>query len=80
MFLWLVDQDWCETIQEQMWGSTSLGRDGTFSYLKETVFVVGEHLDLSEVDSVMESSFKILVLHMFTSTLVRFDVFSTMSS
>ena len=25
-FLWLVKQDWCETILEQMWGSRSLGR------------------------------------------------------
>ena len=35
VFLWLVEQDWCDTILEQMWGSTSLGRDGVFSYLKE---------------------------------------------
>ena len=31
VFLWLVEQDWCETILEQMWGSTSLGRGGAFS-------------------------------------------------
>ena len=35
VFLWLVEQDWCETIPEQMWGSTSLGRGGAFSDLKE---------------------------------------------
>ena len=35
VFLWLVEQDWCETIAEQMWGSTSLGRGGAFSELKE---------------------------------------------
>ena len=35
VFLWLVEQDWCETIPEQMWGSTSLGRGGAFSELKE---------------------------------------------
>ena len=35
VFLWLFEQDWCETILEQMWGSTSLGRGGAFSDLKE---------------------------------------------
>ena len=35
VFLWLVKQDWCETILEQMWGSASLGRGGVFSELKE---------------------------------------------
>ena len=35
VFLWLVQQDSCETILEQMWGSTSLGRGGAFSELKE---------------------------------------------
>ena len=35
VFLWLVEQDWCETILEPMWGSTSLGRGGVFSDLKE---------------------------------------------
>ena len=35
VFLWLVKQDWCEAILEQMWGSTSLGRGGAFSELKE---------------------------------------------
>ena len=34
VFLWLVMQDWCEAILEQMWGSTSLCR-GVFSELKE---------------------------------------------
>ena len=34
-FLWLVKQDWCEAILEPMWGSTSLGRGGIFSELKE---------------------------------------------
>ena len=33
--LWLVKQDLCETILEQMWGSTSLGRGSAFSELKE---------------------------------------------
>ena len=33
VFLWLVEQDWCETILEQMWGSTSLGRGGALSEL-----------------------------------------------
>ena len=31
----VVKQDWCEAILEQMWGSTSLGRGGAFSDLKE---------------------------------------------
>ena len=35
VFLWHVEQDWCETILEQMWGSTSLGRCGAFSELTE---------------------------------------------
>ena len=35
VFLWLVKQDWCEAILEQMWSSTSLGRGGVFSELKE---------------------------------------------
>ena len=35
VFLWLVKQDWCEAILEQMWCSTSLGRGGVFSELKE---------------------------------------------
>ena len=35
VFLWLVKQDWCEAILEQMWGSTSLCRGGVFSELKE---------------------------------------------
>ena len=35
VFLWLVKQDWCEAILEQMWGSTSLCRGGDFSELKE---------------------------------------------
>ena len=35
VFLWLVKQDWCEAILEQMWGSTSLDRGGVFSELKE---------------------------------------------
>ena len=35
VFLWLVKQDWCETILEHLWGSTSLGRGGDFSELKE---------------------------------------------
>ena len=33
VFPWLVEKNWCETILEQMWGLTSLGRDGTFSDL-----------------------------------------------
>ena len=35
VFLWLVKKDWCEAILEQMWGSTSPGRGGVFSELKE---------------------------------------------
>ena len=35
VFLWLVKQDWCEVIVEQVWGSTSLGRGGVFSELKK---------------------------------------------
>ena len=34
VFHWLVKQDWCEAILEQMWGSTSLCR-GVLSELKE---------------------------------------------
>ena len=30
-----MKQDWCGAILEQMWGSTSLGRGGVFSKLKE---------------------------------------------
>ena len=35
VFLWPIEQDWCDTILEQMWGSTSLGRGGVLSDLKE---------------------------------------------
>ena len=35
VFLWLVKQDWCEAIFEQIWGSTSLCRGGVFTELKE---------------------------------------------
>ena len=35
VFLWLLKQDWCEAILEQMWVSTSLCRGGVFSELKE---------------------------------------------
>ena len=36
VFLWLLKQDWCEAILEQMWGSTSLCRGvSVFSELKE---------------------------------------------
>ena len=35
VFLWLVEQDWSETILEQMRGSTSLGRGGALSELTE---------------------------------------------
>ena len=35
VFLGLVKQDWCEAILELMWGSTSLGRGGAFTELKE---------------------------------------------
>ena len=35
VFLWLEKQDWCEAILEQTQGSTSLGRGGIFSELKE---------------------------------------------
>ena len=38
VFLWLVKLDWCEAILEQMWGSTSFGRDGVFSELKEQFY------------------------------------------
>ena len=34
-FLWLVEQECCETILVRMRGSTSLGRDGAFPELKE---------------------------------------------
>ena len=37
VFLWLVKQDWCEAILEQMWGSTNLGRGGVFSEFERTV-------------------------------------------
>ena len=53
MFLWLVEQDLCETILELLWGSTSLGRGSAFSNLKES-FAVKEHLDVSVVTSLME--------------------------
>ena len=65
VFLWLVKQDGCTAILEQMWGSTSLCRGGVFSELKEQ-FHSGRTPE-------------ILVLHLLTSTLVRFAVFSTMS-
>ena len=35
VFLWLVKQDWCEAILEQMGSSTILGRGGVFTELKE---------------------------------------------
>ena len=35
VFLWLLKQDWCEAILEQMWSSTTLDRGGVFSELKE---------------------------------------------
>ena len=35
VFLWLVQQDWCEAILEQVGGSTSLGRGGVFTEFKE---------------------------------------------
>ena len=35
VFLWLVEQGWCETILQLMWGSTSLGRGGAFPDSKE---------------------------------------------
>ena len=35
VFLWLVQKGWCETILEQVWRSTSVGRGGGFSDLKE---------------------------------------------
>ena len=41
VFLWLVKQDWCDAILEQMWGSTSLGRGGVFSELKEQFHIGG---------------------------------------
>ena len=37
VFLCLVEQHWCETSLEQMWGSTSLGRGGALSYFERTV-------------------------------------------
>ena len=37
VFQCLVEQHWCETSLEQMWGSTSLGRGGAFSYFERTV-------------------------------------------
>ena len=78
--LWLVKQDWCEAILEHMWGSTSLGRGGVFFELKEQ-FHSGRSPECqwgSFTDGML--FFKILVLHLLTSTLVRFAVFSTMSS
>ena len=35
VFLWLVEQDWCETNLGHVWGFASLGRGGAFSELKE---------------------------------------------
>ena len=80
VFLWLVKQDWCEAILEQMWGSTGLGRGGVFSELKER-FHSGRSPGCQWgrlADGMLSST--ILVLHLLTSTLVRFAVFSTMSS
>ena len=53
VFLWLVKQDWCEAILEQMWGSTSLGLGGVFFELKEQ-YTVADHPDVSGVASLME--------------------------
>ena len=53
VFLWLVEQDSGETILEQMWGSTSLGRGGAVSEMKEQFHSV-EHLDASVPISLME--------------------------
>ena len=80
VFLWLVTQDWCEAILEQMWGSTSLGRGGVFSELKEQFHSCRTPgcQWCSLADGMLSS--KSWFFHLLTSTLVRFAVFSTMSS
>ena len=71
VFFWLVKRYWCEAILEQM---TSLCRGGVFYELKEQ-FHSGRTPGCQ-----WNVFFKILVLHLLTSTLVRLAVFSTMSS
>ena len=80
VFLWLVKQDWREAILEQMWGSTSLGRGGVFSELKEQFH--GGRTPGCQWGNVADGtlSSRSLVLHLLTSSVARFAVFSTMSS
>ena len=66
VFLWLVEQEWCETILEQMWGWTSLGCGGAFSDLKEQ-FRSGRTPGCQWVNSLMER-----FLQNAGTTLVRF--------
>ena len=62
-----------------MWGSTSLGRCGAFSELKEQFHsgrTPGCQLSNLADETLLR---KILVLHLFAWTLARFAVFPTMS-
>ena len=64
VFLWLVKRGWCEAILEQMWGSTSLGRGGVFSELKEQ-FRSGRtpaHIDVGQICCVLDDVFMITLI------------------
>ena len=71
VFLWLVKQDWCEAILEYMWGSTSLGRGGVFSELKEQSHSVSflqnpgsssAHIDVGQICCVSDDVFIITLI------------------
>ena len=71
VFLWLVKQDWCEAILEQMWGSTSLGRGGASSELKEQFhngrspgcqWSSSAHIDGGQICSVLDDVFVITLI------------------
>ena len=79
MLLWLVKQDWGETILKQMWGSTSLGRGGAFSELKEQ-FHSGRTPGCQRSTSLMERSLQnpgTSVVHIDVAQIcfVPYDVF-----
>ena len=74
VFLWLLEQDWCETILEQMWGSKSFGRGGAFSDLKEQ-FHSGRtpgspvHIDVGQICCVPHDVLVIILIKLWRETL-----------
>ena len=62
VFLWLVKQDLCEAILEQMWCSTSLGRRGVFSELNAFFKILvssSAQIDLGQICYVPDDVFMI---------------------